>query len=165
MSPEFAAHDTVSRPLILITQDQLPQWCADLDDMTARWIEQTAFTATLGEVRLIPGPDGTVMGAVAGLGPAQSRGRGRFIVARIMAGLPAERICYFHVAGHFVEAPDLRVDTHGDAVCDPVWALLRSAYTRFGATPTLLERDFNIPPLAELALETERIVALQRATA
>ncbi len=89
MSPEFAAHDTVSRPLILITQDQLPQWCADLDDMTARWIEQTAFTATLGEVRLIPGPDGTVMGAVAGLGPAQSRGRGRFIVARIMAGLPA----------------------------------------------------------------------------
>ena len=85
----------------------------------------------------------------------------RYDAEAFMAGLPAERICYFHVAGHFVEAADLRVDTHGDAVCDPVWALLGSAYKRFGAVPTLLERDFNIPPLATLAAETARIVMLQ----
>jgi uncharacterized protein (UPF0276 family) len=85
----------------------------------------------------------------------------RYDAEAFLAGLPADRICGFHVAGHFVEAPDLRVDTHGDDVCDPVWTLLASAYRRFGPVPTLLERDFNIPPLAVLARETARIVALQ----
>lgn len=85
----------------------------------------------------------------------------RYDAEAFMAGLPAARIRYFHVAGHFVEAEDLRVDTHGDDVSDPVWALLGSAYRRFGPKPTLLERDFNIPPLATLARETARIVALQ----
>jgi len=85
----------------------------------------------------------------------------RYDAEAFLAGLPAARIVSLHVAGHFVEAEDLRVDTHGDAVSDPVWTLLGSAYRRFGAKPTLLERDFNIPPLAELTRETERIVALQ----
>ena len=71
--------------------------------------------------------------------------------AAFLAGLPVARVRGMHVAGHFVEAPDLRVDTHGDDVCDPVWTLLASAYRRFGPVPTLLERDFNIPPLAALA--------------
>jgi hypothetical protein len=87
----------------------------------------------------------------------------RYDAEAFMAGLPPARVRSIHVAGHFVEAPDLRVDTHGDDVCDPVWTLLASAYRRFGPKPTLLERDFNIPPLAALARETERIVALQAA--
>jgi uncharacterized protein len=78
-----------------------------------------------------------------------------------LAGLPAERIVYLHVAGHYVEAEDLRVDTHGAAVCDPVWDLLDQTYARFGVIPTLLERDFNIPPLAELQRELDIIRALQ----
>lgn len=79
--------------------------------------------------------------------------------------LPGERIRYLHIAGHYVEAEDLRIDTHGDDVCDPVWALLDSAYRRFGVRPTLLERDFNIPPLPELLLEVTRIRQAQtRAT-
>ncbi|NIP70422.1 MAG: DUF692 family protein, partial [Planctomycetales bacterium] len=53
-------------------------------------------------------------------------------------GVPAERVVYFHVAGHYVEAEDLRVDTHGTAVCDPVWELLARAYEHFGPVPTLL---------------------------
>ncbi|MEW6169184.1 MAG: DUF692 domain-containing protein, partial [Pseudomonadota bacterium] len=64
--------------------------------------------------------------------------------------LPGERVRYVHVAGHYVEAEDLRVDTHGSDVIDPVWQLLDRAYARFGVQPTLLERDFNIPPLADL---------------
>ena len=76
-------------------------------------------------------------------------------------GLPAERVRYFHVAGHYVEAPDLRVDTHGADVCDPVWDLLDHAYARFGPVPTLLERDFNIPPLPQLMNEIEHIRHLQ----
>lgn len=78
-----------------------------------------------------------------------------------LAALPGERIVYLHVAGHYVEAEDLRVDTHGADVIDPVWALLDRTYERFGVIPTLLERDFNIPPMAGLRRELEIIRGLQ----
>jgi len=80
-----------------------------------------------------------------------------------MNALPAERIAYFHVAGHHQEAEDLLIDTHGAAVVDPVWQLLEQAYTLFGPVPTLLERDFNLPPLPELLGEMDTILRLQRA--
>lgn len=75
--------------------------------------------------------------------------------------MPAERIVYLHMAGHWREADDLLIDTHGAAVIDPVWALLDTTYDLFGVHPTLLERDFNIPPLAELTHEVARIADLQ----
>lgn len=75
--------------------------------------------------------------------------------------IPAERIAYGHIAGHRREAADLVVDTHGAAVIEPVWALLEAAYRRFGPFPTLLERDFDFPPVAELLAEVRRIRALQ----
>ncbi|WP_295881964.1 DUF692 domain-containing protein [uncultured Thiohalocapsa sp.] len=78
-----------------------------------------------------------------------------------LEALPAERVVYCHVAGHYEEAPDLRVDTHGADVIDPVWDLLEHAYARFGVFPTLLERDFNIPPLEQLNAEVAHIAALQ----
>ena len=78
-----------------------------------------------------------------------------------LKGLPVERVRYFHIAGHYVEAEDLRVDTHGSDVCNPVWELLEQAYHHFGVVPTLLERDFNIPPLPQLLKEVEQIHALQ----
>ena len=81
--------------------------------------------------------------------------------AEFLRGLPGERIAYAHVAGHYVEAADLLIDTHGAAVIDPVWALLGEAYATFGVFPTLLERDFNIPPLPGLLDEVQRIAALQ----
>ncbi|GMU45787.1 MAG: hypothetical protein AMXMBFR26_05690 [Porticoccaceae bacterium] len=82
-----------------------------------------------------------------------------------LAGIPGARIVYGHIAGHLVEAEDLLVDTHGAAVVDPVWRLLQAAYRRFGAFPTLLERDFNIPPLATLMAEVDRIARAQAAHA
>lgn len=75
--------------------------------------------------------------------------------------LPGERIMYIHIAGHFNEAEDLRVDTHGSDVIDPVWSLLEKAYQHFGVIPTLLERDFNIPPMVELVQEVDQIIAYQ----
>jgi len=75
--------------------------------------------------------------------------------------LPAERVVAMHVAGHYVEAADLIIDTHGAAVIDPVWRLLDAAYAHCGVHPTLLERDFNFPPLAELLAEIDRIAAIQ----
>ncbi|MCC8997029.1 MAG: DUF692 domain-containing protein [Nitrosomonas sp.] len=71
--------------------------------------------------------------------------------------LPIERVGYIHIAGHYNEADDLIIDTHGADVIDPVWQLLDIAYERFGVTPTLLERDFNFPPLPELLNEIDII--------
>ncbi len=78
-----------------------------------------------------------------------------------LRSLPGERIAYCHIAGHHQEDVDLIIDTHGADVIDPVWKLLDAAYGHFGVIPTLLERDFNIPPLAELLREVECIHAIQ----
>lgn len=80
-----------------------------------------------------------------------------------MRKMPADRLRYFHLAGHHVEAEDLRIDTHGSAVDEQAWQLLEDAYAHFGVVPTLLERDFNFPPLDELLAEVDKIRALQRA--
>lgn len=77
--------------------------------------------------------------------------------------LPLERTSYIHIAGHYDEADDLKVDTHGTDVIDPVWQLLAEAYERLGPVPTLLERDFNFPPLSELLTQVENIRTLQAA--
>jgi hypothetical protein len=78
-----------------------------------------------------------------------------------LRALPAERVWYLHVAGHYVEAPDLRVDTHGADVCGDVWSLLEAAYAHCGPAPTLLERDFSFPPLAGLLREVAQVRGLQ----
>jgi uncharacterized protein len=85
----------------------------------------------------------------------------RYDAHNFMHAMPADRLKYFHVAGHYVEAEDLRIDTHGDAICDQVWSLLGDAYAYFGPVPTLLERDFNFPPIPELIGEINRIKDLQ----
>lgn len=76
--------------------------------------------------------------------------------------LPAERIVYGHIAGHLQVEPTLLVDTHGEAVIDPVWQLLVYAYSKVGVFPTLLERDSHIPPLAHLMQEVDHIASLQQ---
>ena len=78
-----------------------------------------------------------------------------------IASMPTERIRYLHVAGHYRESDDLLVDTHGAAVVDPVWDLLKFTYEQHGQKPTLLERDFNIPPVADLVGELNTIRAIQ----
>lgn len=85
-----------------------------------------------------------------------------FDALEFLRQLPGESIVYIHTAGHLQEAPDLIIDNHGDAVINPVWDLLDEAYKLFGVSPTLLERDINIPPLADLVVEVEHIAALQR---
>ncbi len=78
-----------------------------------------------------------------------------------LRGIPGERIVYSHVAGHLQETPDLLIDTHGEDIIDPVWALLTEAYQLYGKFPTLLERDTNIPPLESLMQEINKIAELQ----
>ncbi|MBT8101996.1 MAG: DUF692 domain-containing protein [Gammaproteobacteria bacterium] len=89
----------------------------------------------------------------------------RYDARTFLQQMPADRIRYFHLAGHSIEAEDLRVDTHGNPVDEQAWQLLEEAYALFGPVPTLLERDFNFPPMEELLDEVRRIKQLQAATA
>ncbi len=75
--------------------------------------------------------------------------------------LPAERIAYCHIAGHYNEASDLIVDTHGADVIENVWSLLGETYKLFGVIPTLLERDFNFPEFDSLLSEVAHIRTIQ----
>ncbi|MBN8262238.1 MAG: DUF692 domain-containing protein [Xanthomonadales bacterium] len=79
--------------------------------------------------------------------------------------MPTARIASYHVAGHYDEADDLKIDTHGAAVKDDVWSLLAYAYRVHGVRPTLLERDFHFPPLPALLAELAQVRALQGAAA
>ncbi len=78
-----------------------------------------------------------------------------------LAAIPGDRILYAHIAGHYRADDNLRIDTHGEDVLPEVWGLLDDAYARYGVFPTLLERDFNIPPLGELLAEVDEIVRHQ----
>jgi uncharacterized protein (UPF0276 family) len=78
-----------------------------------------------------------------------------------LRALPTSKIVYGHIAGHYNEAEDLIVDTHGADVIEPVWELLDLAYSIHGVFPTLLERDFNIPPIGDLLVEVDKIRQMQ----
>jgi len=75
--------------------------------------------------------------------------------------LPAHRVQQIHLAGHENHG-DYLIDTHDQPVPEPVWALYTHAVKRFGVVPTMIERDANIPPLAEL--EAELRIARRLAT-
>jgi uncharacterized protein (UPF0276 family) len=66
--------------------------------------------------------------------------------------IPADRVQQIHLAGHENHG-DYLIDTHDQPVPDAVWSLYTEALKRFGAVPTMIERDANIPPLAELEAE------------
>jgi uncharacterized protein (UPF0276 family) len=85
----------------------------------------------------------------------------RYDAIEFLEGLPGDRIAYGHIAGHYNEAEDLIVDTHGADVITDVWDILDQAYQRFGVFPTLLERDFNIPPVDSLLAEVRKIREIQ----
>ncbi|MGX9864487.1 HvfB family MNIO-type RiPP peptide maturase [Pseudomonas moraviensis] len=86
----------------------------------------------------------------------------RFDPTVFLAGVEPERVVAMHVAGHYDEADELIIDTHGASVKPAVWSLLEQAYGLFGVKPTLLERDFNFPSYDELVAELNTIRRLQR---
>lgn len=73
---------------------------------------------------------------------------------RFIEGVPADRVVQFHLAGHLNNGDHL-IDTHDHPVCDGVWDLYRQALMHFGYIPTMIERDADIPPLAELLSELD----------
>ncbi len=85
-----------------------------------------------------------------------------FDAMEYLAGVPAARVRQFHLAGHRRRG-GLLIDTHDQPVAAPVWALYGQAVARFGAVPVMIERDADIPPLAELVAELDvaRGIAVQ----
>lgn len=82
-----------------------------------------------------------------------------FVAADFLNGVPRDRIVQFHVAGHSHEEGHI-VDTHDHPVCDEVWDLYRAAVAHFGPVSTMIERDGNLPPLAELVDELDHARAI-----
>jgi hypothetical protein len=77
--------------------------------------------------------------------------------------LPLDRVAYIHMAGHTQVSPDLIIDSHGEAIIDPVYLLFEHTMRKLDReVPVLLERDFNIPEMAELQKELERLEAIQK---
>ena len=83
-----------------------------------------------------------------------------------LQALPLDKVCYLHVAGHYVEDDGLIIDTHGADVIDPVWRLLERAYDLMQVDPrrlaTCLERDFNFPAVDVLQQEVDIIHRIQQ---
>ncbi|MEQ9557875.1 MAG: DUF692 domain-containing protein [Rhodospirillales bacterium] len=78
-----------------------------------------------------------------------------FDPADYLAAIPKDRVRQIHLAGHEHNGDHI-VDTHDAPVADPVWDLYRAAVVRFGAVPTMIERDADIPPFRDLVDELDR---------
>lgn len=77
--------------------------------------------------------------------------------------LPMERVNYIHMAGHEQVSDTLIIDTHGEAIIDPVYDLFAYSMQRLNRdVPVLLERDFNIPAMQELQTEMNRLSAIKQ---
>jgi len=74
--------------------------------------------------------------------------------------LPLNKVAYVHIAGHEQVSDTLIIDTHGQAVIDPVFELFDFTADLIKPVPVLLERDFNIPELTELQNEINRLDAI-----
>jgi leucyl aminopeptidase len=124
MTPEFAPQDVVSRPLMLISQENLEVWRAKQPVSTQRWLGDTGFAGGAGEVRHIPDADGAVVAAVAGLGAEHARSRGRFQLAKVMAGLPAGA---WHIEG--------QLSSHDQSEASLAALLGQYRFDRYRASP------------------------------
>ena len=87
-----------------------------------------------------------------------SRNHG-FDAREFLDGVPIEDVQQLHIAGHLDLGTHV-IDTHDHPVRDEVWELYAHAVRRFGNVSTLLERDDNIPPLAELVAELDQARAV-----
>ena len=85
-----------------------------------------------------------------------------------IAALPAEAVGEIHLAGHSIKAladgSTLRIDDHGSRVSEEVWSLYQEAIARFGAVPTLIEWDNDVPTLDVLLQEADHAAGLSRAS-
>jgi uncharacterized protein (UPF0276 family) len=88
----------------------------------------------------------------------------RFDAKEFIDKINHSRVAYIHMAGHFNdEQRGMLIDTHGTAITQPNWDLLRYTLQQCHR-PAMIERDNNIPPLDELREEYEKLEDIYYAT-
>jgi uncharacterized protein (UPF0276 family) len=135
------AQDVLERPLLI---ENPSSYVTFADDCWTEWDFIAEITARTGCGLLLDVNNIFVSGSNHGFDPLD-----------YLAGIPIDRVRQMHLAGHSV-GEHLLIDTHDSPVCDPVWLLYAAACRRFGAVATMIERDDNIPPLAELLDELDK---------
>ncbi|RYI33366.1 MAG: leucyl aminopeptidase family protein, partial [Acetobacteraceae bacterium] len=128
---DFAPPSSAALPLHVLRPEDLAQFLDGPGSTWAGWLKATGFEASLGEVRLLPGSNGSLAGAVAGFGGPQARRRLRFGLAKAVAGLPA---------GDWSLQGRLSVPERTEAAL--AWLLAAYRFDRYrpGKTPAALRR-------------------------
>lgn len=101
MPPLFADQGAASRPLHVVEPADLAAYLAAAPAAVRTWLVETRFEAALGDLRLLPGPDGRVMAAIVGFGAPDARRRNRFGVTKPIAALPEGA---WHLEGNLTAA-------------------------------------------------------------
>jgi len=86
-----------------------------------------------------------------------------FDALEYLNNIPVTAVQEIHLAGFSidkVEGIEIYMDTHGHKVHHAVWLLYEHAIKRFGALPTLIEWDTNVPELAVLLAEKSKAEAI-----
>lgn len=135
------AQDVLERPLLL---ENVSSYLSFASDSLAEWDFVAAVAEYSDSLILLDVNNVYVSSVNHGFDPLT-----------YLRALPAQRVRQIHLAGHSVQQGCI-IDTHDHPVSDPVWALYAEALRLFGPVATMIERDDNIPPLAELAAELQR---------
>jgi len=77
-----------------------------------------------------------------------------FDALTFLRGMPRQRVRQFHLAGHTHKGSHI-IDTHDHPIVPDVWDLYAEAVKLFPGVPTMIERDADIPPYAELLAELD----------
>lgn len=159
----FSSHDLLPLPY---TEEALDVVCANIDiaqDMLGRamLIENPSSYVTFDQSPMTEWEFLDAMCARTGCGLLLdvnniyvSGNNHGFDPRDYLVGIPADRVGQIHLAGHSQDRT-LLIDTHDKPVPPPVWALYEDAVARIGSVPTMIERDDDIPPLADLLEELQ----------
>ncbi len=74
-----------------------------------------------------------------------------------LRAMPLDKIAYVHIAGHLRKRKNFILDTHGDAIVNPVWKILDELSEMTPLNGIMIERDANIPPVEEILEEIRHI--------
>lgn len=129
------AQDVLGRPILI---ENPSSYVAFADAPMTEWQFLDAMCARTGCLLLLDVNNIYVSATNHGFDPLE-----------YLAGIPADRVRQIHLAGHS-QGRELLIDTHDKPVPARVWALYEAALARIGPVATMIERDDDIPPLAEL---------------
>ncbi|HMR62187.1 MAG TPA: leucyl aminopeptidase family protein, partial [Amaricoccus sp.] len=132
--PLVPSSDAPTIPLRLLEPEGLPRWLEGQEPHVAAWVAAMGFEAGLGEVLALPGPDGSLAGALLGWGTAGKRARDRFHLAAGAAHLPAGR--------YALDAAGLEIDAGLEALG---WLLGEYRFTRYRAAQASRIRELVCP--------------------